>query len=131
MKRIALLCLLFAACGAPEAAPVDMTEMTLEQRGAVVFKKCRTCHTLADGDRNRVGPNLWAVFGREAGSRADFTYSKAMQDLDIIWDDAEMDAYLKKPSLYLPGGRMSFVGLNKPEDRAAVIAYLHEQTAPR
>ena len=133
MKRHALVTAVFlSACGSPEPAPSTATaEMSLTERGAVVFRKCRTCHTLAEGDRNKVGPNLWGVFGREAGSRADFTYSKAMQNLDVIWDDAKMDAYLRKPSEYLPGGRMSFVGLKKPEDREAVIAYLREQTGAR
>lgn len=133
MTRLGLLALssaLLAACGGAEDVAVPAAEMTLSERGAVVFKKCRTCHTLAEGDRNKVGPNLWAVFGKEAGSRADFNYSKAMAASEVIWDDATMDAYLEKPARYMPGTRMSFVGLNKPEDREAVIAYMHEMTDP-
>ena len=133
--RCLILCsaLLFAACGegaedetsytAIDAEPVSLTE-----RGRTVFKKCQTCHTLAEGAPHKVGPNLWGVFGQTAGAREDFNYSKAMLAADFTWDDVTMDGYLTRPSQYLPGGRMSFVGLKKPEDREAVIAYMREET---
>ena len=125
--------LLLQGCGgadteAPSALPA--AEMSLSERGRVVFKKCQTCHTLEEGGRHKVGPNLWAVFGATAGEAEGFAYSKAMRESGVVWDDASMDAYLEKPSAYMKGTRMSFVGLRKPEDREAVIAYLHERTDP-
>ena len=128
------LSLLLAACGsADEDAPemrvvTEATSVSLTERGRVVFKKCQTCHTLAEGDRHKVGPNLWGVFGQTAGAREDFNYSKAMAAADFGWDDTTMDGYLEKPAQYLPGGRMSFVGLNRAEDREAVIAYIKQET---
>ena len=135
MRRLLLTTsLLLAACGgaddttAPTVSVVESEPVSLSERGRIVFKKCQTCHTLAEGAPHKVGPNLWNVFGQTAGAREDFNYSKAMLAADWVWDDATMDGYLERPSRYLPGGRMSFVGLKKPEDRAAVIAYMREET---
>ena len=125
--------LLVQACGGAETNSPDTTtatEMSLSERGRMVFRKCQTCHTLEEGGRHKVGPNLWAVFGSTAGEADGFAYSKAMRASDVVWDDATMDDYLEKPSAYIKGTRMSFVGLRKPEDREAVIAYLREQTDP-
>ena len=97
-------------------------------RGAILYKRCRSCHTLDQGGRNRVGPNLWNIFGRSAGARDDFNYSAAMAGSDIVWTDETMSAYLENPSAYIPGNRMSFAGLRKDEDRAAVILYLRSKT---
>ena len=121
---------LAVACGSADETSLDPASLSLEERGRVVFKKCQACHTLGEGERHRVGPNLWGVLGREAGSRADFNYSRAMTASEVIWSKATLDAYLAKPSDFIPGGRMSFVGLKKPEDRDAVIAYLQERTQP-
>ncbi len=98
------------------------------ERGAILYKRCRACHTLGEGERNKVGPNLWQVFGRTAGSREDFNYSAAMAASGVVWSDDTMSAYIEKPSQYMPGNRMSFAGLRKPEDRAALIEYLRAET---
>lgn len=103
-------------------------EMTSLERGAILYKRCRACHTLGEGERNKVGPNLWQVFGRTAGSRDDFNYSSAMADSGIVWTDETLSAYLEHPSDYIPGNRMSFAGLRKEEDRAAIIEYLRANT---
>ena len=118
---------LLSAC-APEPAIVDTAQMTPLERGAMVFRKCRSCHTLGQGDPHRVGPNLHGVWGREAGALADFNYSRAMRESDVVWSDATMDAYLRKPAEYVPGTRMSFVGLKRDQDRADIIAYLRAET---
>ena len=132
MKRILfpILTILLASCGETSDPALDLSDMSLTERGAVVFKKCQTCHTLGEFERHKVGPNLWAMFGEEAGHREDFNYSKAMQASGVVWTDETVDAYLEKPSAFMPGNRMTFVGLKKPEDREAVIAYLHERTDP-
>ncbi len=98
------------------------------ERGAILWKRCRACHTLEADARHKVGPNLWGVFGQPAGAREDFNYSRAMRAADIVWDDATMNAYLEKPAAYIPGNRMTYAGLRKLEDRAAVIEYLKAQT---
>lgn len=114
-----------AATSAPSATAAVMTPM---ERGAILYKRCRACHTLDQGGRNKVGPNLWDVFGRTAGARDDFNYSAAMAGSGIVWTNETMSAYLEKPNTYMPGNRMSFAGLRKDEDRAAVILYLRANT---
>lgn len=100
------------------------------KRGAKVFKKCRACHTLEENGRHKVGPNLWDFYGKKAASKEGFSYSKAMQASDIIWDETTLDGYLKRPSDYMPGNRMTFIGLKKQSDRDAVQAYLKDKTTP-
>ena len=120
--------LLLAACGGAPEADVPMEEMTLEARGRLVWKKCQSCHSLGEGQRHKVGPNLHGLFGSEAGSKSGFAYSKAMSASEIVWEADTLDPYLRKPAEYMKGTRMSFVGLKRPEDREAVIAYLREET---
>ena len=93
-------------------------------KGAKVFKKCVSCHTADDGGKNGTGPNLYNVVGTAAGGKAGFSYSGAMSGSGITWSYEELDGFLKKPSKYLKGTKMSFIGLKKPADRAAVIEYL-------
>ena len=107
---------------------VPAKQMTSLERGAILYKRCRACHTLGKDEAHKVGPNLWQVFGREAGSREDFNYSSAMKDSGVIWTDETMSDYLARPAQYMPGNRMSFAGLRKEEDRAAVIEYLRANT---
>ena len=93
-------------------------------KGAKVFKKCVSCHTADDGGKNGTGPNLYNIVGTAAGGKAGFSYSGAMSGSGITWSYEELDGFLQKPSKYLKGTKMSFIGLKKPADRAAVIEYL-------
>jgi cytochrome c len=94
--------------------------------GEKVFKKCKACHVV-DSDKNKTGPHLVNIMGRQAGSVEGFTkYSKAIKESGIVWDEATLDGFLKKPKAYLKGTRMAFAGLKKEEDRANVIAYLKQ-----
>lgn len=114
-----------ANAAAPRAAVATMTSM---ERGAILYKRCRACHTLGQGERHKVGPNLWGVFGQTAGTREDFNYSAAMAGSEIVWTDDTISAYLEAPNTYIPRNRMSFAGLRKEEDRLAVIEYLRAKT---
>jgi cytochrome c len=96
--------------------------------GEKVFKKCKACHII-DKEKNRLGPHLIGIVGREAGSVDGFKYSKAMMESGLTWDEATLDAYLADPKGYVPKNKMAFVGLKKEEDRANVIAYMKEAGA--
>lgn len=94
------------------------------ERGANVFKKCLSCHNVDVNGANGTGPALYGVVGNQPGSHAGFAYSAAMTGIETPWTYEMLDAFLEKPSRYLSGTKMNFVGLRKPEDRAAVIEYL-------
>ena len=91
--------------------------------------KCVVCHTMQKGGGARLGPNLFNVLGRRAGSVESYKYSKAMTSSGIVWDEAAFIEFLTKPSKFVKGTKMSFAGLKKPADRAAVIAYLRSLSA--
>lgn len=93
-------------------------------RGAVLFRKCIHCHTIDKGGKHRIGPNLFGIFGRKAGDIDDFDFSEAWKKADFVWDDETMDRYLKAPHEMIPNNRMPFDGLNRPEDRKALIVYM-------
>jgi cytochrome c len=97
--------------------------------GEKVFKKCTACHQIADGGKNMIGPNLWGVIGRTAGSISDYKYSKAMVAYGKEWSFEEMNSYLIKPQAYIKGTKMAFAGLRKEKDRASVILFMNSKSS--
>ena len=108
-----------------EAVDVDALMAAADPAaGEAVFKKCAACHKL-DG-ANAVGPHLDGLVGRPVGSVEGFSYSDAMAGHGGEWNPAEIFAFLANPKKDVPGTKMAFAGLPKPEDRANVIAYLQQ-----
>jgi len=97
--------------------------------GEKVFKKCSACHMIASGGKNMIGPNLWSVIGRTAGSVNDYKYSKAMIAYGKEWTFEEMNSYLIKPQAYIKGTKMAFAGLRKEKDRASVILFMNSKSS--
>lgn len=93
-------------------------------RGARLFKKCIHCHTVNRKGQHRIGPNLYGLFGRRAGTIAGFDFSDAWRGAKFVWTEKTLDTYLRSPRRTIPNNLMQFDGLNRPEDRAALIAYL-------
>jgi len=114
---------------AQTSAPTKVATLTPEQAGAKLFKRCQACHTLDEGGKNKVGPNLWGVYGRKIGTVEGFKYSKTMLESDIIWSDETLGAYIENPKKYLPGNKMAFAGLRKEQDRTNLLAYLKANTS--
>ena len=108
----------------PAAAALDMA---LVEEGEKVFRKCKSCHQVGDGAKNRSGPILNGIVGHPAGAVDGFRYSNVMADAGaggLVWTEEELAAFLAKPKAYMKGTKMSFAGLRKDEDIAAVIEYL-------
>lgn len=97
--------------------------------GEKVYNKCKICHMVGEGAKNRVGPPLNGIMGQQAGTIAGFNYSPAMKkagEEGLVWTEAAMAAYLENPRKYLKGTRMAFPGLKKEQEIADVIAYLKQ-----
>jgi len=93
-------------------------------RGKSISRVCMTCHTLAKGAPNKIGPNLWNVVDRPRASEPGFDYSAAMKAKGGKWSFEELDKFLTHPQGYIPGTKMTFGGIQNPNQRADLIAYL-------
>ena len=88
---------------------------------------CRTCHMVREGD-NRLGPNLYKIVGRKAGSLPDYPFSNAMKEADFVWDEDKLDHFIAKPDEVVPGNNMKpYGGLASSDDRKKIIAFLARQ----
>ncbi len=104
---------------------VQADEAKLIKKGSKVFKKCKACH-VPDEAKNKVGPHLVGIIGRKAGTAEGYAYSdaaKAKAAEGLVWDEANLAAFLEKPRKFLKGTKMAFGGLRKEKDRNAIIAY--------
>ncbi len=94
------------------------------KRGAATFaQECALCHSVQEG-RNKLGPSLFGVVGRKAGSIADYIYSAPMKQSNFVWSPDKIDTYIADPQQVVPGDKMKYHGLADEKDRADVIAYL-------
>lgn len=124
-----------AAAAAPAAATVapiaDRLKTADAAAGEKTAKVCTACHSFAADGTNKVGPGLYELIGRKPGTHPGFKYSDAMAAFggSHTWDYDTLDVYLTNPKAEVPGNKMAFAGLKKPEDRANVIAYLRSLSA--
>jgi cytochrome c len=119
--RLLLATLLAAGLAGPALAQGDPAA------GEKVFNKCKACHQVGPEAENRVGPELNGIVGREIASAPDFKYSEAFlakKAEGFTWSEESIGEYLTKPKDFIPGNKMTFAGLRKPEEIANVLAYL-------
>ena len=120
-----------------EESPFDLASVpgSLDLTGADLangrreFRRCQSCHTVNEGGRSMVGPNLYGVVGRAAASTDGFSYSSALSQSGLVWTSDALDTWIENPRAMVPNNRMSFVGLRDADDRRDVIAYLASLTA--
>lgn len=108
------------------APPLDLGALLASadaNEGKGKARVCASCHDFAPGGPDRIGPNLWGMIGRDIASRPGFSYSPAMMAHQGVWTYDQLFAYLESPARAMPGNKMAFAGLRRPEDRAAVIKY--------
>jgi cytochrome c len=94
------------------------------KHGVTVFQRCAICHSNAKGAGARIGPNLFGVVGRKAGTMPDFPYSAAMKKAGFVWTPEKLQAYIQHPQQVVPGNRMAFAGVSSKADDADLVAYL-------
>lgn len=117
IARTVLGAALVLAAAAAQAAPPD------PKLGQALYGRCLACHSLA---YDRTGPRHCGLFGRRAGSVPGFDYSAAMKRSKIVWDAATLDRFLANPARVVPGTSMTYAGVPKRAERAALIAYLKQ-----
>jgi cytochrome c len=110
-----------------ESLPEPIMAMIAEAdiaRGQKLSKACAACHSFEKGGPDGTGPNLYNILNRKKGSVSGFSYSDAMSSSQGSWGYAELNKFLWKPKWYISGTKMNYIGMKKPEDRAAMIAWL-------
>lgn len=147
------VCVLTSACSGGSEAPTKVPEgpapraLTEAEKTAVfaglpqpwaqadldngrrAAARCRSCHTFTPGGPDMTGPNLNGMFGRQAGGKAGYAYSKALKEAGFAWDGERLDQWLQSPRQFLPGNKMSFPGVPDATDRRDLIAWLMVETA--
>lgn len=99
-----------------------------EEDQAVFNSHCRTCHTTKEGD-NRLGPSLYKIFGRKAGSSPGYNYSDSLANSGIVWDEATLDRFITRPDSVVANNKMKpYSGLNDDAVRTRIIQYLKSQS---
>ncbi|MGE3307635.1 MAG: cytochrome c family protein [Rhizobiaceae bacterium] len=97
-------------------------------KGADIFKRCVSCHTIDKGGANKTGPNLWGIVDRPIASHEGFGYSKGMKDFVAAgnehWDYNHLDHFLFAPKAYVKGTAMGYAGVKKTDERANLVAYM-------
>lgn len=124
--RLRVLALVGA--GMMMAAPGYGQDIAAGQR---VFNQCRACHTVDQGGRNGVGPNLHGMFGRRAASVDGFRYSAPMRQRaedGLVWTPETLAPYLRNPREAIPGGSMAFAGIRNDQQMTDLIAWLQQAT---
>lgn len=112
----------------PKTETAPKKEIAKLSPGKKAFIQCAACHNLKKGEPHKVGPNLNGIFGRKAASLEDFNYSEALQNSEIVWNEDHIRNWLTKPSDYVPGTTMAFIGIKNEEQQNALIEYLKEET---
>lgn len=116
-----------AAPAAPALDPIAplLASANVENGRVIAQRQCASCHTMNEGGRQGVGPNLWGIVGAKHAHIDGFNYSPALRAMaDKPWTYEELNAWLHNPRAYAPGNRMSYAGLANTQQRADLIAYL-------
>jgi cytochrome c len=111
------------ALGATALFGANAAQAADVEHGKVVFQTCAACHSEKP---DAIGPSLRGVYGRKSGSLDNFRYSNAMLRAKLVWDEADLRAYLKDPQTKVKGNRMPFAGLSDPKDVDDLIAFLKQ-----
>lgn len=115
-----------AKAAPPPPPPPPAPAKVAEASPPAAYNRCAVCHTANKGGEDKLGPNLYGVFGSRA-AEGGFSYSTALKDSGLTWDEATLHSWLENPRALVPGNRMSFPGLKDAAKRQEIIDYLKQQ----
>jgi cytochrome c len=121
MKRLALSALLVISSAAASAALAQDVAA-----GKTSFNKCMACHSIGEGAKNKVGPELNGLDGRKAGTAPGYSYSDADKNSGITWNEAQFKDYIKDPKAKIPGTRMAFAGIKNEQEIDDLWAFISQ-----
>ncbi len=96
------------------------------EAGKRIYIYCQSCHSINEGGPNKVGPNLYGIYGSQAARNEDFIFSAALIEANVTWTEDALDQWILRPTALVPGSTMVFAGVNNPQQRADLIAFLRE-----
>jgi cytochrome c len=108
------------------AAMIQVAQAQDVAAGEQSFKKCFPCHSVGEGAKNKVGPELNGLEGRHSGSAPDFNYSDANKNSGITWSEATFKDYIKDPRAKIPNTKMIFPGIKNEKEAGDLWAYLSQ-----
>lgn len=94
--------------------------------GELVFRRCLPCHSIGEGAKNKVGPELNGLDGRHSGTAPGYSYSDANKNSGVVWDKANFERYIADPRAMIPGTKMIFPGIKNPKDVENLWAYVSQ-----
>ncbi len=119
-----------AEAEAPKVSLASLLASADAAKGENAFKACKACHTVEDGGKNKVGPNLYDIVDHAIGTRDGFAYSDALKEkASEKWTFENLDAFIAKPKAWAPGTKMGYGGMKREAQRADLLAYLRTLSA--
>lgn len=115
---------------AATAAPPSPANAASVEAGRRLFARCAGCHEVGPRARNVFGPQLNGVLGRTSGSAPGYTYSEAIRRRALVWNDTNLEAFIRDPDAVVPGTKMRFFGFFSQRQMSDLIAYLRANPAP-
>ena len=125
MKNLTLSALLVIATSAAASNALAQDVAA----GKTSFNKCMACHSIGEGAKNKVGPELNGLDGRKSGTVEGYNYSDANKNSGITWNEAQFKEYIRDPKAKVPGTKMAFAGIKNEKEIADLWAYLKQFSA--
>ena len=122
MKKLTLSALAVIASSAATTAALAQDVAA----GKTSFNKCMVCHSIGEGAKNKIGPELNGLDGRKAGTAPDYNYSDANKNSGITWNEAQFKEYIRDPKAKIPGTKMAFAGIKNEKEANDLWAYVSQ-----
>ena len=122
MKKLTLSALAVIASSAATTAALAQDVAA----GKTSFNKCMVCHSIGEGAKNKVGPELNGIDGRKSGSAPDYNYSDANKNSGITWNEAQFKEYIRDPKAKIPGTKMAFAGVKNDKEVNDLWAFISQ-----